>query len=852
MESSCRPTTKAFLASLVLLGISPAPAAAQGYPEFEGQLNRIFNQKEYDAAEPRNFRWMPDGASYSVTGPPPGGDATILVCGIEQGACAEKVKTKFPIESYEWSPDGKKLLAFTSSVRNWSSDTPTYARRGDYWLVDATGGAARKIAADARPSTLMFAKFSPDSQRIAYVRESDLYVEEVASGRVRRLTRDGSASLLNGRADWVYEEELSLADGFRWSPDSRRIAFLQFDISREGVFTLLNNTDTLYPHATRYPYPKAGTPNARVRLGVVDAEGGGIRWTGVEGDPELSYLARFEWTGARHLSVVKLNRRQNAAEILVVDAAAGTSRAAFRDSSDTWIDLIGDPIWLRDGESVLWMTEKDGWRRVCRVDSATGRMTVLTPFDADAAEIVGVDETGNLLYFTASPESAIERYLYRTKLDGTSVPERVSSADQVGTHQYQLSPGARWALHTFSRFDTPPRFELIRMSDLHVVNTLEDNRALREKLQPVLQPPAEFFQVEAEPGLKLDAWMMRPKGFDPSRKYPLVVYVYGEPWSQTVLQEWGVGRRARYTLFHRALADLGFLVMSVDPRGTPALKGTKWRRAVHGAIGPLAAKDFAGAVKRVIEERPYIDATRVGVWGRSGGGTSTLNLMFRYPELFRVGVSIAPVPDQRLYDTIYQERYMGLPAENPKGYAESAIHYAPGLRGRLLLIHGTGDDNVHIQGTERLVNRLIELGKPVDMMVYPNRSHFLGEGEGKAFMHGPTFMGNALGCSVALASIGIFERDGYLAKIRGIEEILREGLLDLRAPAVREARVLGACGVVEVTDPSAYRGLQDFAAERGVWLRPFDRVVYTMPAYVMGEADLRKICRVIRDWFARS
>ena len=717
---------------LILLGISPPPIAAQRYSEFEAQLHRIFDGTEYDAAEPRNFRWMPDGASYSVIQPSPGGESKVLVCGIETGRCAEKVKTSVAIESYEWSPDGKKLLVFTNSVRNWASETPNYARKGDYWLVDAPTGASRKIAADAKPSTLMFAKFSPDSRRIAYVRESDLYIEDSASGRVRRLTQDGSSILLNGRTDWVYEEELSLADGFRWSPDSRRIAFLQFDISKEGVFSLLNNTDSLYPRVTSYPYPKAGTSNARVRLGIVDANGGVVRWAGVEGDPEQSYLARFDWKSVAQLSVVKLNRRQNAAEVILVDANTGKPRVAFRDSSDTWIDIISDPVWLRD-DSFLWMAEKDGWRRVFRVSSTTGTMTLLTRFDADAAEIVGIDAAGSLLYFTGSPASATGRYLYRAKLDGTGAPERVSPANQEGTHQYQLSPGAQWTVHTYSRFETPPHIEMVRLPEHRAIHMMEDNRALQDKVSSLMQPQVEFFQVETEPGVTLDGWLMRPKAFDPFRKYPLVLYVYGEPWAQTVTNEWGAGRRPRLMLFHRALTDLGFLVASVDPRGTPALKGTQWRRQIYGAIGSISAKDYAGAVSRLAEQRPYVDRGRIGVWGRSGGGTSTLNLMFRYPDLFRVGVSVAPVPDQRLYDTIYQERYMGLPEENPKGYAESAIHFAQGLKGRMLLIHGSGDDNVHIQGSELLVNKLIELGKPVDFMVYPNRSHTLAEGKGTTF-----------------------------------------------------------------------------------------------------------------------
>jgi dipeptidyl-peptidase 4 len=719
------------LACLAILGNWPSPLAAQRFPEFEAQLKRIFEKKEYDAERPREFRWMPDGVSYSLLRPAEGG-AEIVICGTATGRCAETVKTRVAVESYDWSPDGKKLLVFTNSVRNWASETAGYARRGDYWLLDRATGASRKIGGDAKASTLMFTKFSPDSRRIAYVRESDLYAEEAASRRVQRLTRDGSATLLNGRADWVYEEELSLADGFRWSPDSRRIAFLQFDISKEGMFTLLNNTESLYPKATVYPYPKAGTPNARVRLGVVDAGGGEVRWTSVEGDPNHSYLARFEWKGAEQLSVVRLNRRQNVADLLVVDAGNGQPRQAFRDSSDTWIDMAGAPIWLPDTVSVLWMTEKDGWRRVFRVNTRTGDLELVTRFEADVAEIVGTDASGSTLYFTASPKSAIERYLYRASLTGGSAPERVTPENQPGWHEYQLSPDAKWAMHTYSRMETPPRIELIRMADYRPTVTLADNHAVREKVAPLLQPAAEFFQVDAEPGVVLDGWMIRPKGFDPSRKYPLVLYVYGEPWSQTVTDEWG-GQRPERMLFHRALADLGFIVMSVDPRGTPALKGTKWRRVINGAIGPLSARDFAGAVKRLMEQHPYIDSAHVGVWGRSGGGTSTLNLMFRYPGLFHAGVAIAPVPDQRLYDTIYQERYMGLPADNLKGYAESPIHYAEGLRGRLLLIHGSGDDNVHLQGTELLADKLIELGKPFDLMIYPNRSHALPEGKGTAY-----------------------------------------------------------------------------------------------------------------------
>jgi dipeptidyl-peptidase 4 len=337
-----------------------------------------------------------------------------------------------------------------------------------------------------------------------------------------------------------------------------------------------------------------------------------------------------------------------------------------------------------------------------------------------------VDEPGGWVYFTASPDSPTQQYLYRSRLDGTGAPERVTPADQPGVHTYVVSPGAKMAFHTWSRFEAPPVTDVIDLPSHTSRRALTDTSALVAKVAPLLKPAAEFFTLEAE-GVPLDGWMLKPSQFDPTRKYPLLVHVYGEPASQTVMDRWG----GNTLLFHRALAEAGYVVVSVDPRGTPAPKGVKWRKAVYGAVGELASKDVAAAVRALVARHAFLDASRVGIWGWSGGGTNTLNAMFRFPDVFHVGVSVAPVPDQKLYDTIYQERYMGLPDGNAEGYARgSAINFAAGLRGRLLVIHGTGDDNVHYQGTERLINRLIELRKPVDVMVYPNRSHAINEGPG--------------------------------------------------------------------------------------------------------------------------
>jgi dipeptidyl-peptidase-4 len=341
--------------------------------------------------------------------------------------------------------------------------------------------------------------------------------------------------------------------------------------------------------------------------------------------------------------------------------------------------------------------------------------------------INAIDTRGGRLYFTASPGNATERYLYMSRLDGDGSVTRVTPAAEPGTHSYDISPDGRWAIHTWSRFEVPPAVELVSLPDHRTVRTLVDNRELARRMASLLEPAAEFVSVDIGGGIELDGWVIRPRDFDPSKRYPLIVHVYGEPASTTVNNRWG----GSTMLFHRAIADQGFVVVSFDNRGTPAPKGAAWRHVVYGTVGDLSSKDQAAAVRAFAASRPWVDVSRVGVWGWSGGGSNTLNCLFRFPGLFDVGVSVAPVPDQRLYDTIYQERYMGVPQGNAEGYRiGSPINFAEGLEGDLLVIHGSGDDNVHAQGAERLVNRLVELGKRFEFMLYPNRTHAIAEGPG--------------------------------------------------------------------------------------------------------------------------
>ena len=380
---------------------------------------------------------------------------------------------------------------------------------------------------------------------------------------------------------------------------------------------------------------------------------------------------------------------------------------------------------MKNHREFLWLSERDGWRHIYRVDRTGKAPVLITQGNFDVIQLLEIDRKSGHVYFIASPDNPTQKYLSRVRLDGTG-RERVTPKDQPGTHDYQISPGAGWAVHRYSTFDTPPTTELIRLPSHERVRLLSDNAALKKKLESLKKEGTAFFRVDIGDGIALDGWCIFPPDFDPSAKYPLLVHVYGEPAGQTVLDAWGGGN----TLWHRMLAQKGYIVMSFDNRGTPSPRGRAWRKAVNRKIGIIAPREQAAAVKAVLQKRLYIDPHRIGVWGWSGGGSMSLNAIFKYPDLYAMAIAIAPVANQRYYDTIYQERYMGLPGDNVDGFTQgSPINFAHQLKGKLLLIHGTGDDNCHYQGTEALINELIRHDKPFTMMAYPNRSHSINEGQ---------------------------------------------------------------------------------------------------------------------------
>ena len=728
-----------YMFALIVLALwiaAPAAAAAQDKPADPVlTLERVFAGREFAAERFGPARWMQDGESYTALEPSAetkggrdlvryqakGGQRQVLVSAsklVPPGA-----SNPLTIEDYSWSLDGRILIIFTNSKRVWRQNT-----RGDFWTHDLTMGRLRHLGPDFEPSSLMFAKLSPDGRMAAYVVKNNIYTEDLASGKITQLTFDGGDDIINGTSDWVNEEEFSIRDGFRWSPDSSSIAFWRFDTRGVPVFSMINNTDSLYPRILSFKHPKPGQMNSAVKVGVVPAAGGDPVWIRTPGDPSGTYIARLEWAGnSREVILQHLNRLQNMLNLLIGDTTKGEVRTIFTDTDETWVEVMDNFVWLAGGRSLLWLSERDGWRHAYSVSRDGREVKLLTPGNFDVMSVDAVDEKGGWLYVTASPQDATQRFLYRVRMDGKGKPELVGPAGQTGVHRYDISPSARWAFHRYSTLDTPTVTELVYLPKGKPVRSLAANKDLRAKVEALKRKRVEFFKFDIGGGVQADGWRILPPDFDPTKKYPLFVYVYGEPAGQTVQDGWG----GNGYLWHLMLTQQGYIVASFDNRGTPAPRGRAWRKSIYRQIGILASADQAAAVRTAVAAWPYVDAERIGVWGWSGGGSMTLNAMFRYPDLYKVGISVASVPDQLLYDTIYQERYMSLPADNPEGYKNgSPITYAKDLKGRLLIVHGTGDDNVHYQGFERLVNELIANNKAFTMMAYPNRSHGISEGKG--------------------------------------------------------------------------------------------------------------------------
>jgi dipeptidyl-peptidase-4 len=605
----------------------------------------------------------------------------------------------------EWLPDSTGYIV-TQRQGNHDNQRTFY---------NAETGDQAEVPVDERRDALV----SPEGRRIIENQGTSLWVRELADGSRRQFAQAASERE-------VYYRNPS------WSPDGKQILFTESDETEIRKRSVLIPTDPSFPEVRENRFARIGEAISKLRIGVFNINTDKTQWLPIESPPEGFYLGQVEWAGnEREVLVETLSRFRDKHEFFLVNIQENQAKTIYSETNDAWAEASQGKnqslIWLRDGKQFVVISEKDGWRQAFLHSRDGQELVKLTPSNYDIIDRGIVDESLGCFYFFASPENATQKYLYRVPLDGSGTLERVTPYDKPGTHDYRFSPNAKWAIHTYSTFDIPPVVELVKLPTHRSVRVLEPNTSLHEKAKSFKANPTEFIQLDIGAGVTADSWMIKPSDFDASKKYPVFVYVYGEPHAQTVLDSWGTS----HDQFHRTVADLGYLVVSIDNRGTPAPKGAAWRRCIFGSLGPLSTEEQAAALQELARTHSFVDLSRVGIWGWSGGGSNTLNAMFRKPELYHVGIAVVPKPQPHLYNAWFQEIYMRTPEVNPDGYKKSApINYAAGLKGKLLMITGSGETNTHIQIIEGLVDRLIELGKPFDYMVYPNRDHGLREGTG--------------------------------------------------------------------------------------------------------------------------
>jgi len=695
-------------------------------------INRIYSSVEFTQKHLEPYQWIDEGDGFIVKKKNPRGAELIRY---DSKSMSESVflsidnlrptpdAAPIDIESYTLSSDQSKILIFNETKRVWRSNT-----KGDYWVYDKDQNRLSQLGKSLPASSLMFAKFSDDNKSVAYVHEFNLYVEDFRTGAITQLTFDGDKNIINGTFDWVYEEEFGCRDGFRWNESASHIAYWQLDATHTGVFYMINNTDSIYPEIVPVQYPKVGQAPSACRIGVLDMNTTQTKWIELPGENNQNYIPAIQWLEEDVLLIQQLNRHQNHLIMWTYDINDNSLNKIYEEKEDTWVDIKYPDItangWGRtdmfmaaDRKSFYRMTETDGWRHIYRIDPEIQSKTLITPGDYDVASVMYTGSEG--IYFMASPEDPTQRYLYHID-DGNK--KRITPTQYSGVNTYDVSPNGKYAYHSHTSASEPRSVRLISLPDHKNIKTVIGNDIYKRQLSKLAFPEIEFFKVTTEEGIEIEGRMIKPIGFDSTLQYPVLFHVYGEPWGQVATDQF-IG------LYNIMLAQKGYVVIDMDNRGTPSLKGSEWRKSIYRKVGIINSRDQALAAQEVLKW-PYIDAERTAVWGWSGGGSMTLNLLFRYPEIYKTGIAVAAVAYQLAYDNIYQERYMGLPQENMEDFIEgSPISQVDNFEGNLLLIHGTADDNVHYQNAEMLINELVKHNKQFDLMIYPNRSHGIWEGK---------------------------------------------------------------------------------------------------------------------------
>ncbi|MFK8057256.1 MAG: DPP IV N-terminal domain-containing protein [Saprospiraceae bacterium] len=698
-------------------------------------LDRIFSG-EFRANREKTIQWVENGDGYVTiekSSALEGADELVRYGSNSQARTLLIPATQLvvgdeslEIESFTLSPDESKVLIFTNSSRVWRTNS-----KGDYWVYDLSDKTLSQLGATLSSSSLMFAKFSEDNTQVFYVHAFNIYQEDFKTHAITQLTQDGTGDIINGTFDWVYEEEFGKRDGFSVNPSGKHLAFWQLDATSTGTFYMINNTDSIYSELIPVQYPKVGQEPSAAKIGLLNLATKKTIWIPIPGGERENYLPGIQWISDDLLLIQQLNRHQNKLTFWTYVPSNGNLRSVYTEENNTWVDIgypdASETNWgnndlpvVENTTSVLRMTEGEEWRHIHKINLASGKNTLLTPFAYDVASMRPA--TKKTIFYMASPENSTQRYLYQTDLLGKGKDRRVTPQKYSGFNSYNVSPNGKYAIHAHENGNTIRTVRFVSLPSHKTIKVLVSNEKFIAQLSQIDQPIVRFTQVTTEEGITVDARMVLPPSFDETKKYPILFHVYGEPWGQVAIDR-------RISLWNMFMAQQGYVIIDMDNRGTPALLGSKWRKSIYRKIGIINTQDQGLAAKEILK-RPYLDTSRVSVWGWSGGGTMTLNLLFKFPELYQTGIAIAAVSNQLTYDNIYQERYMGLPSENMEDFlAGSPNTYAKNLEGNLLIIHGTADDNVHYQSAEMLINELIKENKPFDMMAYPNRSHGIYEGK---------------------------------------------------------------------------------------------------------------------------
>jgi dipeptidyl-peptidase-4 len=677
-------------------------------------LDDIFLSNKFTPEKVENIRWKADGSGFTFTKRNPSTSLNDIylfdINTLEEKLflLAEKLiyqNKQIMMSSYEWTRDGKYLIIRGPVKTIWR-----HSRTSPAYILNLESNEVIALADENQG--LKNVKLSPDGKLVGYVKDHNLFIADVNTGKETQLTFDGNENILNGEPDWVYEEEFGIADCWQWSDDGKKIAFWRFDQTRVKEFYLVDEMQS-YNKIFPLKYPKVGEQNSIVKIGVIDIQTFETKWmdTGIE---DNIYLPRIYWTKTSSaLSILKLNRKQNKLDLLIADTESGKSKSILTDTDSCWVDIEDNHlIFINDANEFLWISEQSGYKHIYHFDFSVININPVTKGEWEVTSLEGYSESDQFVYFYGKKDSETEQHIYRVKINGTGL-EKIS--DQPGWNEANFSSDYKYFIHSFSSLNTPLKV-FLRKSNGEIIKTLKENKLASFAEYALSYPELNTFQTSD--GVPLNYMITKPKDFDPNKKYPVIFYGYGGPGSQAVINKWAGNRQ----LYHSMMAQKGFIIFTVDNRGTGG-RGKPFKNLMYKDISKWTVNDHIEAAK-YLETLPYVDTDRMGVWGWSGGGTLTLWLLTRASDYFKAGVSVAPNTELLNYDAIWSERYMSLPDENAEGYKQVAPQtYAHQLDGKLLLVHGTQDDNVHYQHSLQMVKKLQDAGKHFELMLYPNKNH---------------------------------------------------------------------------------------------------------------------------------